>query len=258
MLSNLAVTTNGPCATVTGTVVDANQDPVTVSVAFQNGTVGAAVIGNSFSAQKCELGGGNNSATVTATDSTQLSSSASLSFAIDAGVTGDYNLHISQGHITWGDGYSACYVAFGTAPFTMRETSLGNGQCEWVADGSPSCNGPARSCSGGTGSDRDADGIADAADNCPSIANPDQADNDADGVGNACDNTPNGETGACQQFTELNYNHKTAGRAYSTGSFWAPDYFANGSNAPMAGSTYGTTTLYSAGGATWNVGPCPP
>ncbi len=34
VLSDVAVTTNGPCATVTGTVVDANQDPVTVSVAI--------------------------------------------------------------------------------------------------------------------------------------------------------------------------------------------------------------------------------
>ena len=35
--------------------------------------------------------------------------------------------------------------------------------------------------------DGDLDGISDASDNCPSIANPDQADPDADGLGNACD-----------------------------------------------------------------------
>jgi hypothetical protein len=35
--------------------------------------------------------------------------------------------------------------------------------------------------------DRDRDGVADAADNCPDAANSDQADGDADGVGNPCD-----------------------------------------------------------------------
>jgi hypothetical protein len=35
-------------------------------------------------------------------------------------------------------------------------------------------------------SDRDGDGVADADDNCPDVANADQADDDRDGVGNAC------------------------------------------------------------------------
>lgn len=38
--------------------------------------------------------------------------------------------------------------------------------------------------------DRDGDGIGDEADNCPDIANPDQADFDSDGVGDVCDNAP--------------------------------------------------------------------
>ncbi len=38
--------------------------------------------------------------------------------------------------------------------------------------------------------DADLDGVPDSEDNCPSVANPDQADNDADGLGNACDNCP--------------------------------------------------------------------
>jgi predicted dienelactone hydrolase len=44
----------------------------------------------------------------------------------------------------------------------------------------------------GTRLERDGDGIADAADNCPGTANPDQADADADGTGDACDQTPQG------------------------------------------------------------------
>jgi len=40
---------------------------------------------------------------------------------------------------------------------------------------------------GGTDDDADDDGVADAADNCPDVANTDQADADADGIGDACD-----------------------------------------------------------------------
>lgn len=38
--------------------------------------------------------------------------------------------------------------------------------------------------------DRDGDSVGDAADNCPDVANVDQADSDGDGVGDACDNAP--------------------------------------------------------------------
>ncbi|HEY2333413.1 MAG TPA: thrombospondin type 3 repeat-containing protein [Solirubrobacterales bacterium] len=38
--------------------------------------------------------------------------------------------------------------------------------------------------------DADHDGIPDASDNCPTVANPDQADADADGIGDACDFCP--------------------------------------------------------------------
>jgi len=44
---------------------------------------------------------------------------------------------------------------------------------------------------GATVVDRDKDGVADSADNCPDTANPGQEDTDGDGVGDACDNCPN-------------------------------------------------------------------
>ncbi|WP_236250343.1 PHB depolymerase family esterase [Microbulbifer sp. ALW1] len=197
VLSNTAASVSGQCATVTGTVVDANQNLQTVEVAFASGNVTASVSGNSYSAQGCNLPGGDNTATVTATDATALSSQDSVTFNIDAGQTGDYNFHISAGHITWGVGYSACYLAFGTNPFTMREYPSGS-DCQWVADGDSSCAGPVQACSSGGGSgepatDTDGDGVEDALDNCPNAANADQADNDGDGIGNACDSTPDGE-----------------------------------------------------------------
>lgn len=42
--------------------------------------------------------------------------------------------------------------------------------------------------------DADNDGIEDDDDNCPNVANPDQADSDNDGIGDVCDNTNNNDT----------------------------------------------------------------
>ncbi|KAB7628446.1 PHB depolymerase family esterase [Alkalilimnicola sp. S0819] len=229
-LSNISASTNGQCATVSGSVVDVNQNLSSVSVEFANGTVGATVDGTSFSAEKCDLPGGTNTATVTATDSTNLSNTDSVSFEVDAGKTGDYNYHIAEGHITWGDGYSACYLEFGADPFTMRETSAGGGQCEWVADGAPSCNGPVQACStSGGGGDPEPEPEPE----------PEPQPND------------------CEQVSAYNYYHKTGGRAYSTGSSWSPSYFANGTDQAMSGSTWGYNTLHSTNGTDWSVGACP-
>jgi MYXO-CTERM domain-containing protein len=47
--------------------------------------------------------------------------------------------------------------------------------------------------------DQDGDGVGDADDNCPDVANPSQADEDGDGLGNACDddNNPGTAQGCC-------------------------------------------------------------
>ena len=46
--------------------------------------------------------------------------------------------------------------------------------------------------------DKDGDGVLDASDNCPTVANPDQADTDGDGRGDACDPCPStADTGFC-------------------------------------------------------------
>jgi len=159
VLSGTSVSVSGQCATIAGTVTDANQDLSGVSIAFSaGGSVNASVSGMHYSAQKCGLPGGAQSATVTATDATALSSSVQVTFTIDAGQNGDYNFHIAAGHITWGSGYAACYLAFGTSAFTMREVVQSGGQCRWVADGAGSCQGPLQACSGDTGGGDDGGG----------------------------------------------------------------------------------------------------
>lgn len=155
-LSGTTASVTGQCATITGTVTDANQNLASVSVSFSAGsTVSASISGTQYSAQQCSLPGGAQSATVTATDSTALSAIDTVSFNIDAGQSGDYNFHIAQGHITWGNGYAACYLAFGTSAFTMRQVAQGNGQCRWAADGAASCQGPIQACSAGDDGDGD-------------------------------------------------------------------------------------------------------
>ncbi|MFN3215259.1 MAG: calcium-binding protein [Acidimicrobiales bacterium] len=54
------------------------------------------------------------------------------------------------------------------------------------------------------GQDQDLDGIAHATDNCPAVANPDQADRDGDGIGDACDPRDNRIPRACAAFEGAN------------------------------------------------------
>ncbi len=256
VLSNLNAVVNAQCATITGTAIDANQNLSSVVVGFANGSVAAVLEGNSFTAEQCGLAGGINTATVTASDTTSLSSTDTVSFTIDAGSSGDYNFHIGEGHITWGSGYSACYLAFGVATFVMREVGVANDLCEWVADDEPTCRGPAQTCStdSGTPVDTDSDGIEDSADNCPNIANADQADNDNDGLGNVCDSTPNGEPGNCTETTASNYAHVQAGRATSSGFYT----YAVGSGTNMGlYNVFTVRTLAETSTGYYDLGSCP-
>jgi len=256
-LSAISVNIDGQCATVTGTVIDANQNLASVQLSFANGTVAAQVEANQYQAQSCNLPGGANTATATATDTTGLSSSDSVSFNIDAGVSGDYNLHIAQGHITWGFGYSACYLEFGTAAFIMREVGASGGQCKWVADDAPACVGPEQACltgGGGGNADSDNDGVDDTIDNCPSVANSDQADNDNDGIGDVCDSTPNGNPSACTESTSSNYSHVASGRATSTGFY---TYAAGSGDYLGLNNIFTYTTLAETSAGYFELGSCP-
>jgi hypothetical protein len=56
--------------------------------------------------------------------------------------------------------------------------------------------------------DEDGDGVADAADNCPTVVNPDQADSDGNGLGDACD-VPRGLTGDLDQDGDVDRDDVT-------------------------------------------------
>lgn len=226
VLSGISVAKSGQCATVSGQVVDENQDLTAVSVAFATGTVSAQVSGTAYSANVCNLAGGSNTATVTAVDATGLSAQDQVSFTIDAGQMATLQQHIDAGRLDFTN-YANCYLEYGsTTAFKLTEQPASGGQCRWQ-DADASCSGPSVACSGAGGG----------------ATTPPPSD-------------PPPPT--CAVFSDLNYNHKVAGRAFSTGNFFVPDYFAKGSSEAMAGSTYGLTSLYSIdGGSVWHVGVCP-
>ncbi len=224
-LENIAVSVDGQCATVSGRVVDANQDLVEVTVTFATGAIAAQVQGTHYDARACDLPGGANSATIDAVDATGLSAEDRIDFVIDAGQIATLQQHIDAGRLDFTN-YANCFLEYGsTAAFRLDEQAASGGQCRW-RDDDGSCSGPLVACSAGGGSTP------------PPPADPPSTD--------------------CTAVSTLNYFHKLAARAYSTGNFFAPDYFAIGSDDPMPGSTYGTTSLYSNdGGGVWRVGACP-
>lgn len=262
VLRDVTVAVNGQCATVKGGVRDANRNIVSVTVAFASGEVNAELTPTAtdngasaeFVAQSCGLSGGTQTATAKATDTDGLSSEATIEFAVDEGITADYLQHINAGRITWGAGYTSCYLTFGDEAFTLRQVVAEGGQCRWVADADAVCSGPLHYC---PHKDADRDGIEDSIDNCTQTSNPTQADQDRDGVGDVCDSTPTGDKPMpCEQYITYNYYHKVAGRAYSVGYYWNPAYYAHGSDERVTGSTWTITSLHSFDGAAWRPGTC--
>lgn len=221
-LSELEVNVEGQCATVTGKAFDLNRDLVSVDVEFSSGTVAATLNGELFSAQRCGLTGGDQTALVTATDAGALLSSELLNFSIDAGQNATLEQHITAGRLDYTN-YANCYLEYSTASFILREQQVTGNQCRWQ-DNDASCVGPTQSCSI---------------------------------VGGGGDGDPTPQPTDCVQFSTNNYSHKLAGRAYSTGNIYTPNYFATGSNTALAGSTWGVSTLSSSSSGYWQLGACP-
>ncbi len=84
--------------------------------------------------------------------------------------------------------------------------------------------------------DADGDGITDDVDNCPTVANPNQADTDGDGVGDVCDNCPsvfnptqadcdhNGTGDACDAVLPTRLYVSAAATGANNGSSWINAY----------------------------------
>jgi poly(3-hydroxybutyrate) depolymerase len=225
VLSNITVSVSGQCATVSGNVTDINDDLTLVSIAFANGNISAVIEQTSYSATQCSLPGGSNTASVTANDQAAQTSNDSITFTIDAGQTATLEQHINAGRLDYTN-YANCYLEYSTSAFKLFEMASGASQCVWQ-DNDASCTGPIQACSG---------------------------DESGGGSGGGSGDS-NGET--CVEHSTYNYYHKTAGRAYSSGSPYAPNYFAQGSDEAMSGSTYGLSILHSTGNAIWSLGNCP-
>jgi len=84
----------------------------------------------------------------------------------------------------WSDGGAGSHnVTAPLAPVTFDATYLRDGDADGAADAIDNCPSAANADQ----TDSDADGIGTACDVCPVRANPDQADADGDGIGDVCD-----------------------------------------------------------------------
>ena len=71
-----------------------------------------------------------------------------------------------------------------------REGCVAMPYCVWRGDDCRACDAGPDRCPDDVLNDQDGDGLCTAADNCPTVANADQAASDGDGRGDACDNCP--------------------------------------------------------------------
>ena len=80
---------------------------------------------------------------------------------------------------------------FAAAPMILAAVCMWSLQL--TACGGNGHHGVAGGGTGITSNDADGDGIADDQDNCPTVANADQADQDGDGIGDVCDPDRDGD-----------------------------------------------------------------
>lgn len=131
-----------------------------------------------------------------------------------------------------GDGViDACDACLGTAPgVAVGDNGCPRDDCNenQIADSvdiasgtSPDCddNGVPDECD----ADNDGDGVIDACDNCPEVANADQADYDGNGAGDACDASadigrPQADAGSAGDESALDFNPDLAPAACGAGA----------------------------------------